>query len=924
MNSSHLFQPNRALGYVSNHIPPNVRYIDQRRENVVITCVGRSFHVYGCNSFRLIRTGRIHPANITAIAADGFLTYVAAGNLIYGWRSSVELRKVYRGHEKPVRLLLPFAKHLISVDESSLLKIWIVSTQELYLEIPFAAHTFEISAIVHPASYKNKILLGSAQGGLQLWNLKSCKLVHKFTDFDSKVMQLEQAPALDVIAVGLHSGRIVLLNIQYDQPVMEVHQDWGPVTAISFRTDGTAIMASASSNGQVVFWDLEEKTIVSTLMAHDDSVTGLHFLPNEPLLVTSSPDNSLKMWIFDLSDGGARLLRFREGHAAPPTCIRYHGASGRNIVSAGEDSSLRIFSTVAETLNCSLGKASYNRKASKKQKKKSEDPFRMPPISYFTSEVTRDKEWDSIAALHQGLVQVTTWSYDKRRMGDLHLVPEAFQNKQHKKDFSVMATCLCLSHCGNFVVIGYSSGHVERFNIQSGIHRASYGAPTAHNDYIRGLSSDNLNQLVVSGAADGLLKFWSFKQPYTTVVKTPIETLDLGDPITLIRTHRESAILCVALDDFTLRLVDLDTRVIVRRFDGHRGTITDACFSPDSRWLITTAQDCVVKVWDIPSSYLIDHFRVSHMCTSLTMSPTGDFLATAHVDYRGINLWANKSLFTNVTLRGLKPESDAPLLDLPTALCDEQQDGIGFPLYNTKHMEVDELEDVFEEINLEYNSPPQLSSELITMSNVAASRWQNLLNLDIIKKRNRPRQALKKPKSAPFFLPTVAGLDFEFDLQATIGDKTTTAGGKIAEGGSRIIESNQVDHLTPFGRLLNAALTTEEYGKAIDHLMKLGPSMIDYEIRNLTPFNSGSGSLPVMGAFMHMIVYMLGQRKEFELAQSYLSLFLKLHGRTIVENEQLSKLLPAIEDAQKAEWSALEDKLLYGLGVVSNLRNFSG
>ncbi|XP_053679413.1 WD repeat-containing protein 36 [Anopheles nili] len=919
MSSSHLFQPNRALGYVSNHIPPNVRYIDQRRENIVITCVGRSFHVYGCNSFRLIRTGRIHPASITALAADGFLTYVAAGNVIYGWRSSVELRKSYIGHEKPVHLLLPFANHLISVDETSLLKIWEVTTKELYLEIPFSNEDFQITAIVHPASYKNKILLGSAQGGVQLWNLKSCKLVHKFKSHDSKITHLEQAPAIDVIAIGQHSGKITLINLKYDETILEVNQDWGPVTGISFRTDGHSIMASASSNGQVVFWDLDEKAIVSTLMAHDDSVTGLHFLPNDPLLITSSPDNSLKMWIFDLSDGGARLLRFREGHAAPPICIRYHGASGRNIVSSGEDSTLRIFNTVNETLNCSMGKASYNRKASKKQKKKSEDPFRMPPINYFTTETTRDKEWDSIAALHPGLVQVTTWSYDKRRMGTLHLVPEIFQNKQQNKDFSVTATCLSLSHCGNFVTIGYSSGNVERFNIQSGIHRASYGAPSAHKQSVRGLSSDNLNQLIVSGAADGLLKFWPFKQPNGIVIKTPLDKVDLGEPITLLRTHRESAIICAALDDFTAVLVDLDTRVVVRRFEGHSGTIIDACFSPDSRWLVTTAQDCTVKIWDIPSSYLIDHFRVSHMCTSLAMSPTGDFLATTHVDYRGINLWANKSLFSHVTLRALPTDSEAPLLDLPTAVCDASQ--YSFDEASGK-MQVDELEDAFEAINLEYTSPPQLSSELITMSTVAASRWQNLLNLDIIKKRNRPRQALKKPKSAPFFLPTVAGLDFEFDLQAKsngAGDSTNAANAAT----SRIIETKNVDHLTPFGKLLNAANNTGEYGTAVDYLMKLGPTMIDYEVRNLTPFNSGTGSLSVMGAFMHMILHMFEAKTEFELAQSYLSLFLKLHGRTIVENEQLRVLLPKVCKAQMSSWSVLENKLLYGLGVVSNLRNYS-
>lgn len=102
-------------------------------------------------------------------------------------------------------------------------------------------------------------------------------------------------------------------------------------------------------------------------MAHDGSVTTTTCLPNEPLMLTTSPDNSMKLWIFDMPDGGARLLRIREGHSAPPLCIRYHGSRGESIISSGEDSSMRIFSTLSETLNKSMGRASYNKKASKKK-----------------------------------------------------------------------------------------------------------------------------------------------------------------------------------------------------------------------------------------------------------------------------------------------------------------------------------------------------------------------------------------------------------------------------------------------------------------------------------------------------------------------------------------------------------------------------
>lgn len=37
--------------------------------------------------------------------------------------------------------------------------------------------------------------------------------------------------------------------------------------------------------------------------------------------------------------------------------------------------------------------------------------------------------------------------------------------------------CVDISSCGNFCVIGYSSGHVDKYNLQSGIHRGSLGDP---------------------------------------------------------------------------------------------------------------------------------------------------------------------------------------------------------------------------------------------------------------------------------------------------------------------------------------------------------------------------------------------------------------------------------------------------------------
>ena len=62
-------------------------------------------------------------------------------------------------------------------------------------------------------------------------------------------------------------------------------------------------------------------------------------------------------------------------------------------------------------------------------------------------------------------------------------------------------------------------------------------------------------------------------------------------------------------------------------------------FSYDSRWLITTSMDSVIRTFDIPTGKLIDAFRTASVATSISFSPTGDFLATAHVDSVGVYLW---------------------------------------------------------------------------------------------------------------------------------------------------------------------------------------------------------------------------------------------------------------------------------------------
>ena len=55
-------------------------------------------------------------------------------------------------------------------------------------------------------------------------------------------------------------------------------------------------MATGSTQGHIVLWDLEERKLQSQMReSHNGAVTGMKCLPSEPLMVTSSSDNSLKV-----------------------------------------------------------------------------------------------------------------------------------------------------------------------------------------------------------------------------------------------------------------------------------------------------------------------------------------------------------------------------------------------------------------------------------------------------------------------------------------------------------------------------------------------------------------------------------------------------------------------------------------------------
>jgi U3 small nucleolar RNA-associated protein 21 len=99
----------------------------------------------------------------------------------------------------------------------------------------------------------------------------------------------------------------------------------------------------------------------------------------------------------------------------------------------------------------------------------------------------------------------------------------------------------------------------------------------------------------------------------------------------------------------------------------------------------------------------------------------------------------------------------------------------------------------------------------------------------------------------------------------------------------------------------------------------MGPSAIDIEIRSMSV--EMGGSIDLLQIFLQFILYLLSTKKNFEIANAYLALFLKLHAETVSQEEVLIDLLEKIKEMQSLAWTNLEMNLNKNLCLVSYLKS---
>ena len=360
---SRIFEHVHTVASFCGGVGAEVKYDSNLNTIHVITAVGNQYSVYSLSNLAKLYASDLLPSKITRLAVQDYTIACVCNETVHICVRG-KIVASYQEHSAPILGICFMGDYILTWNADSEVHIFHKTTCECYSTLSLEQPSFSISAVLHPFTYLNKILVGSHSGELQLWNVKTIKRIYEFKKWTfggSGVTCLSQSPVVDVVAVGYSCGTLLVSNIKTETSILKFNQNNSRINHLSFRLDDAPVLIASSEDGFVGCWNLNEKTLESMtrLVENTDySLTSMQCIKSQSLMMTSCNSNSLRVWMFDSKAGCApRLLVERFGHSKGSiTKVRFYGGS-QTLLSTGLDGSVKKLSLVHERHNRNLGRS---------------------------------------------------------------------------------------------------------------------------------------------------------------------------------------------------------------------------------------------------------------------------------------------------------------------------------------------------------------------------------------------------------------------------------------------------------------------------------------------------------------------------------------------------------------------------------------
>jgi WD40 repeat protein len=416
----------------------------------------------------------------------------------------------------------------------------------------------------------------------------------------------------DARAVALRSEEGQRLAFQSLAAVEE-----NPGQALLLALESAAKASSLSTNNALLA-SLEACREERRLLGHDDAVQHIAFSPGGERVVTSSDDNTARIWRID-SGEAAHVLK---GHTAGVSSAVF-APDGKRVLTASADSTARIWDAdTGKQLVLFSGHVHPLKRALF-----SPDGERVLTVSQNTARIWNARSGEVLHILDQHAAEVVCATFSPR--GD-RVVTGSADSTAIIWDTGTGAAASKLSGPeGSIHDVAYSpdGGRIATaWADDAHIWDAATGAEVTlmqgHEFGIYSLAWTPDGERLATASEDFTARVWDAR------TGRQLHVLPHRHKVIHLEISPDGAFLLTASYDKSARIWDLRSGALVSELRGHAAPLVHAAFSPDGLRVATACVDYTARVWRIaPAPPLVAPVNADATWVDASLSPDGKTMA---------------------------------------------------------------------------------------------------------------------------------------------------------------------------------------------------------------------------------------------------------------------------------------------------------
>uniref|UniRef100_A0A8C0P004 Apoptotic peptidase activating factor 1 n=1 Tax=Canis lupus familiaris TaxID=9615 RepID=A0A8C0P004_CANLF len=369
------------------------------------------------------------------------------------------------------------------------------------------------------------------------------------------------------------------------------------------------LLATASSDCFLKLWDLNQKECRNTMFGHTNSVNHCRFSPDDKLLASCSADGTLKLW--DVKSANERksinVKQFFLNSEEPQEdmevivkCCSWSADGTRIMVAAKNKIFLWNMDSCLKVADC-RGHLSwvhcvmFSPDGSSFLTSSDDQTIRLWETKKVckNSAIVLKQEIDVV--FQENEVMVLAVDNIKR----LQLI----NGKTGQIDYLIEAqvSCCCLSPHLQYIAFGGEDGAVEILEL---LNNRIFQSRIGHKKTVRHIQFTDDGKTLISSSDDSSIQVWNWQSEEYVFLQAHQET------VKDFKLLKNSKLLSWSFDG-TVKIWSIITGRIEKDFVCHQDTVLSCDISPDATKFSSTSADKTAKIWNVSNGELL------HLCAPI-------------------------------------------------------------------------------------------------------------------------------------------------------------------------------------------------------------------------------------------------------------------------------------------------------------------